>query len=693
MKKSFNTRIRILLTVLPLALVPIIVLTIYTGSSFYKRSLNQNKEFYRDIISQVTTNVDFYYNQYAISFADITQSSVFQKIVNRPEMTSIEDKSFTIDGKNYILALEEFLVSKFNGVFLMLELGREDTVNNRSYKHFFIGYSNISFDVEKLKEDPVFLKMSENLVMEPILATSEAIRGAKGITQPIFFFPHIKEGSDKIDELMLIIETPTFLNSLYEKNIRLKFGTLYMLDQFGNVQERNHPHVNDYYNFDKERNCYVLEEGDDPDDPFEGMSFAEYRMLNVDEKILQLPKVQEQIQIAEEDGEPSCEIVKFKGKKYLSIVSIAENSLMRVIYFHPIRQLSAPIMRIIYIIMSVAILISVLVVVISIIFSHFLTNPIKELNIATRKICNGDYSILLTTEEFFGEFIDLSDSFNHMVGTISNYRENMEKLVKNRTEELNKNVEQLTEANEQNRRELAMAQRIQSSLVPKVFPETRLLQFSSKYMPMEALGGDLYDVYQISDKVFSVMILDVCGHGVPAALITTMAKISFNTNTKKSKDPSEVVFNVNNELYDSINGNGDYFTAFYGVIDMEKGMLYYSNAGHNTIFLAHADGTMDQLENNGPVVGVVKDLEFPSVGHQLKNGDRLVLYTDGVIEARDEQAALYGEERLMDIISKNMNSEVKDFTEHVFTDLQAFCGNSPRCDDIALFAVDIVGIE
>ena len=416
-------------------------------------------------------------------------------------------------------------------------------------------------------------------------------------------------------------------------------------------------------------------------------------MLNVDEKILQLPKVQEQIQIAEEDGEPSCEIVKFKGKKYLSIVSIAENSLMRVIYFHPIRQLSAPIMRIIYIIMSVAILISVLVVVISIIFSHFLTNPIKELNIATRKICNGDYSILLTTEEFFGEFIDLSDSFNHMVGTISNYRENMEKLVKNRTEELNKNVEQLTEANEQNRRELAMAQRIQSSLVPKVFPETRLLQFSSKYMPMEALGGDLYDVYQISDKVFSVMILDVCGHGVPAALITTMAKISFNTNTKKSKDPSEVVFNVNNELYDSINGNGDYFTAFYGVIDMEKGMLYYSNAGHNTIFLAHADGTMDQLENNGPVVGVVKDLEFPSVGHQLKNGDRLVLYTDGVIEARDEQAALYGEERLMDIISKNMNSEVKDFTEHVFTDLQAFCGNSPRCDDIALFAVDIVGIE
>lgn len=102
-------------------------------------------------------------------------------------MTSIEDKSF-IDGEKLYFSFRRIPCFKFNGVFLMLELGREDTVNNRSYKHFFIGYSNISFDVEKLKEDRIFLKMSENLVMEPILATSEAIRGAKGITQPIFSF-------------------------------------------------------------------------------------------------------------------------------------------------------------------------------------------------------------------------------------------------------------------------------------------------------------------------------------------------------------------------------------------------------------------------------------------------------------------------------------------------------------------------
>ena len=382
-----------------------------------------------------------------------------------------------------------------------------------------------------------------------------------------------------------------------------------MLDQFNNIQERNHPHVSDYYNFDKNKNCYILEEGDDPNDPFEGMSFAEYRMLNVDEKILEHPKVLEQIEIATEDGEPSCEMVNFKGKRYLSIVSIAENSLMKIIYFHPIRQLSAPIMKIIYIIISVAILISILIVVISIIFSKFLTHPIKELNIATRKICNGDYSILLTTDDFFGEFIDLSDSFNHMVDTISNYRNNMELLVKKRTDELNRNVEQLTEANEQNKRELIMAQKIQSSLIPKVFPETKLLQFSSKYMPMEALGGDLYDVYQISDKVFSVMILDVCGHGVPAALITTMAKMSFSNNAKKYNTPHEVISNVNMELTEILENSGNFLTAFYAIIDIKEKTITYTNAGHNMMYILHVNQTISYLPNNGPVIGIAKNID------------------------------------------------------------------------------------
>jgi serine phosphatase RsbU (regulator of sigma subunit) len=509
----------------------------------------------------------------------------------------------------------------------------------------------------------------------------------------IFLYPTYDEKTSNISSVLVLIETDDFMEDLYNENTSLKFGTLYMLDQFGNIQGSNHPSIDDYYEYDKEKKSYILNPGDDPNDPYEGMSFAEYRMLNTNPDILSLPAVQKQIKMTKENEGFSSEIISFENRKFLSIIAIAPASKMQIIYFHPINQLFAPIQKTIYVIVLISLITILIVVFMSISFSKNFTLPIVELKMRLKKICRGDYEERLNPEKFFGEFINLSVSFNNMVDTMSNYRNNMEQLVQERTEELNKTIAQLTETHEQNKRELAMAQKIQSSLIPKVFPETKLLQFSSKYMPMEALGGDLYDVYQISDKVFAVMILDVCGHGVPAALITTMAKISFNTNTKKSKNPSDVIFNVNNELFDSINGNGDYFTAFYGVIDMEKGMLYYSNAGHNTIFLAHADGTLDKLENNGPVVGVVKDLDFPSVSHMLKNGDRLVLYTDGVIEARDEQAALYGEERLMNIITQNITSDVKDFTEHVFSDLQSFCGNSPRCDDIALFAIDMVGIE
>ena len=693
MKRTWSTKTYILIIALPLVILPIITISIYATISFHKRTLAQTNEFYRDIISQVTTNIDFYYNQYKKSFESITGSSLMRNILDRPKMTALEDKNYEINGVHYPELLKDIICTRFNGGGWFLEFDRPHTADKTPYFLSRIVHTNVVFDVNDLTNDASFAKMQEDVSSIPIMGTFPYFKGMNSTNRIIFLYPTYKENTSEIESLLILIEADDFMDDLYNKNFSLKFGTLYMLDQFKNIQGSNHPSIDDYYEYDDKKKRYVLNPGDDPNDPYEGMSFSEYRMLNTDEKILSLPAVHEQIKIAANSDEISSQVISFNGHKFLSIVAVSPISKMHIAYFHPMDQLFAPIKRTIYIIIFISLLTVLIVIFFSLSFSKTFTNPIVELKMKLKKICCGDYDERLDSNKFFGEFVTLSKSFNHMVDTMSNYRNNMEQLVQERTEELNKTVAQLTETNEQNRRELAMAQRIQSSLVPKVFPETRLLQFSSKYMPMEALGGDLYDVYQISDKVFSVMILDVCGHGVPAALITTMAKMSFSNNTKRFREPNDVIFNVNNELYDSINGNGDYFTAFYGVIDMEKGMLDFSNAGHNTIFLAHADGSIDCLENNGPVVGVVKDLPFQVTSHSLRNGDRLVLYTDGVIEARDEQAALYGEERLMDIIAKNMSLNVKDFTEHVFTDLQAFCGNSPRCDDIALFAIDIIGIN
>ncbi len=693
MKRTWNTKTYILIIVLPLVILPIITVSIYATISFYKRTFAQTNEFYQGIISQVTTNIDFYYNQYKKSFESIIDSPIMEMVLNRPKMTALEDKDYTIDGVYYLDLIKERFTTKFNGGGWLLELDREHSVDKTPYICSRIVHTNVVFDVKDLTSDQVFKKIQEDKDSIPIMGAFPFFKGMNSTNRIIFLYPTYKDDTSEIESVMVIIESNDFMAGLYNENFSLKFGTLYVMDLFKNIQGSNHPSVDDYYEYDSKKKSYILNPGDDPNDPYEGMSFAEYRMLNTDSQILSQPDVLEQIKAAENSEDALSQVVSFNGHKFLSIVAVAPISGMHIAYFHPINQLFNPIQKTIYIIILISAITAFIVIFVGISFSRNFTSPIIELKMRLKKICCGNYEERLEPNKFFGEFVTLSDSFNHMVDTMSNYRNNMEQLVQERTEELNKTVAQLTETHEQNRRELVMAQKIQSSLIPKVFPETRLLQFSSKYMPMEALGGDLYDVYQISDKVFSVMILDVCGHGVPAALITTMAKMSFSNNAKKAKNPNNVIFNVNNELFDVINGNGDYFTAFYGVIDMEKGMLYYSNAGHNTIFLAHADNSIDRLENNGPVVGVVKDLPFQSNSHTLRNGDRLVLYTDGVIEARDESARLYGEERLTEIIQKNMTSNVKDFTEHVFADLQSFCGNSPRSDDIALFAIDIIGIN
>jgi sigma-B regulation protein RsbU (phosphoserine phosphatase) len=423
------------------------------------------------------------------------------------------------------------------------------------------------------------------------------------------------------------------------------------------------------------------------------MSFAEYRMLNTDPEILSESVVKEQIKDAEEKNSVSTKIIEYKGKKYLSIIAVAQNSKMHVAYFHPINQLFGPVQKNIYITILLAILTVIAAIFIILSFSKHFTNPIVELKMRLKKICCGEYDEHLNAKNFFGEFITLSGSFNTMLDTINNYRNNMEQIVHERTEELNKTVAQLTETHEQNKRELAMAQKIQSSLVPKIFPETKLLQFSSKYMPMEALGGDLYDVYQISDKVFAVMILDVCGHGVPAALITTMAKMSFTTNSKKYSTPSEIVSHVNLELAEILEGSGNFLTAFYAIIDIENKIISYTNAGHNTIYILHENKTISCLPNNSPVIGVIKDLDFLQCNESLSSGDRIILYTDGLIETRNPTGAMFDTPRLLEIIEKNSKVDIHTFVTQLCDCLKSFQELAPVTDDVALLVIDTIFFE
>ena len=676
MKHTWNTKQYILIVVLPLVIFPIMLISIYSTVIFYNRTFVQNKEFYQGIVSQVTTNIDFYYNQYATYFNDISESPIFKSIIGQ--------------NVKHFKPLRELLLSKISASLYLLELNYPNKEFNLPYRFSRVTESLIQIDVDVLRKDDIFKALGKNPANPMMMGSTKAAKGMSSERMPIFFYPYEFDKHGKPQVVLIAIETANFLNNLYKQNTKLKLGTIYIQDQFGHVLDYNHPYIDDYYEYDEEKNRYILNPGDDPNDPYEGMSFAEYRMLNTDPEILSESVVKEQIKDAEEKNSVSTKIIEYKGKKYLSIIAVAQNSKMHVAYFHPINQLFGPVQKSIYITILLAILTVIAAIFIILSFSKHFTNPIVELKMRLKKICCGEYDEHLNAKNFFGEFITLSGSFNTMLDTINNYRNNMEQIVHERTEELNKTVAQLTETHEQNKRELAMAQKIQSSLVPKIFPETKLLQFSSKYMPMEALGGDLYDVYQISDKVFAVMILDVCGHGVPAALITTMAKMSFTTNSKKYSTPGEIVSHVNLELAEILEGSGNFLTAFYAIIDIENKIISYTNAGHNTIYILHENKTISCLPNNSPVIGVIKDLDFLQCSESLSSGDRIILYTDGLIETRNPTGAMFDTPRLLEIIEKNSKVDIHTFVTQLCDCLKSFQELAPVTDDVALLVIDTV---
>ena len=676
MKHTWNTKQYILIVVLPLVIFPIMLISIYSTVNFYNRTFVQNKEFYQGIVSQVTTNIDFYYNQYATYFNDISESPIFKSIIGQ--------------NVKHFKPLRELLLSKISASLYLLELNYPNKEFNLPYRFSRVTESLIQIDVDVLRKDDIFKALGKNPANPMMMGSTKAAKGMSSERMPIFFYPYEFDKHGKPQVVLIAIETANFLNNLYKQNTKLKLGTIYIQDQFGHVLDYNHPYIDDYYEYDEEKNRYILNPGDDPNDPYEGMSFAEYRMLNTDPEILSESVVKEQIKDAEEKNSVSTKIIEYKGKKYLSIIAVAQNSKMHVAYFHPINQLFGPVQKSIYITILLAILTVIAAIFIILSFSKHFTNPIVELKMRLKKICCGEYDEHLNAKNFFGEFITLSGSFNTMLDTINNYRNNMEQIVHERTEELNKTVAQLTETHEQNKRELAMAQKIQSSLVPKIFPETKLLQFSSKYMPMEALGGDLYDVYQISDKVFAVMILDVCGHGVPAALITTMAKMSFTTNSKKYSTPGEIVSHVNLELAEILEGSGNFLTAFYAIIDIENKIISYTNAGHNTIYILHENKTISCLPNNSPVIGVIKDLDFLQCSESLSSGDRIILYTDGLIETRNPTGAMFDTPRLLEIIEKNSKVDIHTFVTQLCDCLKSFQELAPVTDDVALLVIDTV---
>lgn len=698
---KISMKTRVLAVSLPIAILPIIIITSIFSKTLFNKLEDQSKTFNTTILTQVANNIDFIYRQYSMSFTDIVEMDNFKKLIGSNKFSSAIEESKLIESLGEISAnpspssITRNATSKFQGAFFISELDKPSLLRNTDNTLYSFSITNNSIDIKKLVASRMFdeaFNSGNNLIFGK--PEDGIITGYDSENLQMFLYlykPEENMQKKDINKLLFLVTQKNFLPDLYKDIDNLKYGTLYILDQFNNILSYNHPSFRDDYDYDEEKKAYVLHE----EDPFylkeEKIGFNDYKLLNTDPKILNIPRSKEILsQLGSEDFDVNqTHSIRYKGINYLVCSGYASFAKTKLVYFQPKKQIYEPIYNVLFWIIISSFVIVIAITIISIFFSQILTNPINKLAETTKRISKGNYKLQIKTRGFFGEFTELAQSFNNMVKMIDDYNENLEEQVRNRTEELNKKNIELERAYEENKKELAMAQKIQTSLIPNVFPETKKLSFHGLYLPMETIGGDLYDVHQISENKWGIVILDVCGHGVPAALITTMAKISFNANSKKYFKASEVIAAVNNELCEAIQDVGDYFTAFYCIIDTNTHTIDYVNAAHNDLYILRSDTTLETMVQTGPVVGVIKNLEYPSETINFSIGDRLVMYTDGVIEARNEHRELYDSDRLKEMIIANKDKDLRDFVTIIYDDILKFKNNAPDDDDIAMLAIDM----
>jgi sigma-B regulation protein RsbU (phosphoserine phosphatase) len=238
--------------------------------------------------------------------------------------------------------------------------------------------------------------------------------------------------------------------------------------------------------------------------------------------------------------------------------------------------------------------------------------------------------------------------------------------------------------------ELDIATTIQISILQKTFPAfpgRKEFDIYAKMIPAKEVGGDLYDFFLIDKYRLGVIIGDVSGKGIAAALLMAVSKTLLKATAQKGMPADNVLSEVNNMLVDQSPSNM-FVTVFYGVLDTRNGAFEYSNGGHNSPYLISADGKIRQLENIGGILlGTLQNAEYQSHILMLKPNDSLFFYTDGVTEAFNKNEEEFLENRLVDSLQNcNTLSAVK-LVNKIISNVQTYTNGIEQSDDITCLAL------
>lgn len=231
--------------------------------------------------------------------------------------------------------------------------------------------------------------------------------------------------------------------------------------------------------------------------------------------------------------------------------------------------------------------------------------------------------------------------------------------------------------------ELEIARRIQLSILPAASPRLEHFSVATRYKPMTSVAGDFYEVLQSGTGAIGLLIADVSGHGVPAALIASMVKVAIQSQCHRQHDPAGLLAGVNEALCG--NAQNQFVTAGYVFLDPTRDKLCYAGAGHPPMFVLRSR-QVSRIEENGLVLALMPTAAYSSTTQSLLRGDRILLYTDGIIEAAAANGEEFGYDRLSHLLQKSSSSTAEQAADLI---LEAVSAWSPtQSDDLTIIVCD-----
>jgi sigma-B regulation protein RsbU (phosphoserine phosphatase) len=233
--------------------------------------------------------------------------------------------------------------------------------------------------------------------------------------------------------------------------------------------------------------------------------------------------------------------------------------------------------------------------------------------------------------------------------------------------------------------EMRVARNIQQGLFPRQCPQVKGYTLAARCQPARETGGDFYDFIEFSDGHLGIVIADVAGKGMPAALLMANARSTWRAEARNGHSPAETLHCVNRSLCHDINSNA-FVTLLYAVLDPITHRLCLASAGH-PLPLLHKDSGLREIEVYGLPLGLQPDITYDEVQVSLTPGDTVLLYTDGVTEAVNSSRELFGFERLTAFVQREGHHTAKILVEHALSAACAFSGQAGQADDITVMVL------